>query len=70
MAFRLVKNPVKISSIPLWTIKPMIGLIRLFASSKFYGPIEFFMSAMILKNAPQGKHYGSDSLEAFYRKNI
>ena len=48
----------------------MIGLKRLFASSKFYGPIEFFMSAMILKNAPQGKHYGSDSLEAFYRKNI
>ncbi|MGB0980205.1 MAG: SDR family oxidoreductase [Croceimicrobium sp.] len=49
---------VKITHLPDWTRRLSIGLLRTFTSSKTYGPIEFFLTAMAMDNvAPRcGTH--------------
>ena len=44
MAFEVAGTTPKITHIPDWMRKTMLGLIRVFTSSKFYGPIEFFLT--------------------------
>ncbi len=64
LALKAWGNPVKISHLPDWTRKFTIWLLRTFTSSKTYGPIEFFLTAMADDSiAPQ---YGSNRLEDFF----
>lgn len=57
---------VRITHLPDWTRKLSIALLRTFTSSKTYGPIEFFMTAMAMDNiAPR---YGSHRLYQFFKE--
>lgn len=59
---------VKITHLPDWTRKLTISLLRTFTSSKTYGPIEFFMTAMAMNNvAPR---YGTHRLYYFFQKEV
>lgn len=59
---------VKITHLPDWTRKLTISLLRTFTSSKTYGPIEFFMTAMAMNNvAPR---YGTHRLYNFFQKEV
>lgn len=59
---------VKITHLPDWTRKLTISLLRTFTSSKTYGPIEFFMTAMAMNNvAPR---YGTHRLYEFFQKEV
>ncbi len=59
---------VKITHLPDWTRRLTICLLRTFTSSKTYGPIEFFMTAMAMDNvAPR---YGSYRLYSFFQKEV
>lgn len=61
-------NDVKITHLPDWTRKLTISLLRTFTSSKTYGPIEFFMTAMAMNNvAPR---YGTHRLYNFFQKEV
>ncbi len=56
---------VKITHLPDWTRRLTISLLRTFTSTKTYGPIEFFMTAMAMNNvAPR---YGSHRLFEFFK---
>ena len=58
----------KIIHIPVFVRNVLLFLLRTFTSSKFYGPIEFFMTAITIDNvAPK---YGKDILEDFYKKIV
>ncbi len=70
LAFSLLNKPVKISSIPSLLVPPTLFLMRKFTSSKFYGPIEFFLTAMTMKDMPQGTLTGTDNLSDFYKAAI
>ena len=64
LALQAWKRPVKISHIPAWVQKVLLGLMRTFTSSKTYGPFEFFLSMMARDNvAPR---YGVHRLEQFF----
>ncbi len=68
MALRLYEKPVKISYLPDWVRKASIKGMRLFTSSKKYGPYEFFLSMMGQDNiAPR---YGVQRLANFFREEI
>ncbi len=56
---------VKITHLPDWTRRLTVSLLRTFTSSKTYGPVEFFMTAMTMNNvAPR---YGSHRLFEFFQ---
>jgi uncharacterized protein YbjT (DUF2867 family) len=64
----LVQNkPIKISRLPLWMIKIILPLMRIFTSSKMYGPIEFMMTVMTMDVV--GNSYGTHHLKDFYHAN-
>ena len=64
LALQAWKRPVKISHIPTWVQKVLLGLMRTFTSSKTYGPFEFFLGMMARDNvAPR---YGVHRLEQFF----
>ncbi len=63
-AFNALGKKVKISYIPTWLIPVMLIPIKLFTSSKFYGPIEFLMK--MLSRSWVADCYGNDLLEEFY----
>ncbi len=57
---------VKITHLPDWMRQMIICALRRFTSSKTYGPIEFFMTAMAMDNiAPR---YGSHRLYQFFKE--
>ncbi len=59
---------VKITHLPDWTRRLTLSLLRTFTSSKTYGPIEFFMTAMAIDNvAPR---YGTHRLYSFFQKEV
>lgn len=61
-------KPIKITYLPDWSRRFTIWLMRTFTSSKTYGPIEFFLTAMAGDNiAPQ---YGTKRLEDFFRIEV
>jgi uncharacterized protein YbjT (DUF2867 family) len=67
-ALKAWNKKIKIIHLPDWIRKFTIGFMRKFTSSKTYGPIEFFMTAMALDNiAPQ---YGKRKLEDFFKKEV
>lgn len=61
-------NPIKISHLPDWTRRLTIWLLRTFTSSKTYGPIEFFLTAMAEDNI--ATQYGSKRLEEFFNSEV
>ncbi len=68
LALQAWKKRIKISHLPDWIRKFTIWTMRTFTSSKTYGPVEFFMTAMALDNiAPK---YGTRKLEDFFNKEV
>jgi uncharacterized protein YbjT (DUF2867 family) len=68
LALQAWKKKIKIIHLPDWIRKFTIWTMRTFTSSKTYGPIEFFMTAMAFDNiAPK---YGKHKLEDFFNKEV
>ncbi|TNE31660.1 MAG: SDR family oxidoreductase [Bacteroidetes bacterium] len=68
LALKAWGKPIKITHLPDWTRRFTIWLARTFTSSKTYGPIEFFMTAMASDNVAPS--YGSKRLEDFFRSEV
>jgi uncharacterized protein YbjT (DUF2867 family) len=68
LALQAQNKPIKISRLPLWMIKIILPLLRIFTSSKTYGPLEFMMTVMTMDVV--GEKYGSHKLESLYRENV
>jgi len=64
IAFDVVGNEPKISHIPEWVRVTILKLVRLLTGSKFYGPVEFFMTVMAMDMlAPE---YGKHTLKEYF----
>lgn len=64
IAFEIAGVEPKITRIPDWARKSMLRLIRIFTSSKFYGPIEFFLTVTSIDMlAPE---YGTHRLKEHF----
>ena len=61
------KKP-EIVHLPDWLRKFIIWSLRTFTSSKTYGPIEFFLTAMAGDNVAQ--QYGSKRIGAFFKSEV
>lgn len=71
IAFDVLNIKGKIIHIPLWIRDVIVFLLRTFTSSKFYGPFEFFLTAMTIDGYTN--KYGTELLEDYYKqeaKNI
>lgn len=63
-AFRALNKKSKITYIPSWVGKFILKIMRIFISSKIYGPIEFFMTVMAMDMvAPK---YGNHTLKEYF----
>jgi len=63
-AFEILGTPPKITYIPDWIRVSLLKLVRIFTGSKFYGPIEFFMTVMSIDMvAPE---YGKHTLKEYF----
>jgi len=59
---------IKIVHFPDWIRKFALWCVRTFTSSKTYGPIEFFMTTMVMDmQAPQ---FGNERLEEFFNDEV
>jgi len=67
LAFDVLHKKVKITYMPLWMKNIILPLMRLFTSSKTYGPIEFMMSALNMNMVAPA--YGKMKLRDFYEAN-
>jgi uncharacterized protein YbjT (DUF2867 family) len=63
-AFDVVHKDAKISCMPLWQKNMILWFMRLFTSSKTYGPIEFLMTALSMDGV--APHYGKERLRDFF----
>ncbi len=65
MAFEVAGRKPKITRIPDWLRTSILKLVRTFTNSKFYGPIEFFMTVTAIDMiAPEyGTHHLRDHFE-------
>jgi uncharacterized protein YbjT (DUF2867 family) len=68
LALKAWGKPIKISHLPDWTRRLTIQLTRTFTSSKTYGPIEFFLTAMACDNI--ANQYGNKRLEDFFNSEV
>ncbi len=68
LALKAWQKPEKISHLPDWTRKFTIWLLRTFTSSKTYGPIEFFLTAMAFDNI--ANKYRTNRLEEFFKLEV
>lgn len=68
LALNAWNKKVKISHLPDWTRKLTIWFLRTFTSSKTYGPIEFFLTAMASDNI--AAQYGNHKLEDFFNNEV
>ncbi len=68
LALKAWNKPIKIIHLPDWIRLSVIWFFRTFTSSKTYGPIEFFLTAMAKDNiAPQ---HGSKKLLDFFYNSV
>ncbi|MCP5053913.1 MAG: SDR family oxidoreductase [bacterium] len=67
LAFSVLNKKVKISRVPIWIKNVMLFLMRMFTSSKTYGPVEFFMTVLTMDVV--GTIYGKEDLKDYYKKN-
>ena len=64
LALKAYKKPIKVIYLPDWIRKLALWSVRTFTSLKTYGPIEFFMTTMVMDmEAPQ---FGNHQLEVFF----
>ena len=64
LALKAYKKPIKVIHLPDWIRKLTLWSVRTFTSLKTYGPIEFFMTTMVMDmEAPQ---FGNHQLEVFF----
>ena len=68
LALKAWGEPVKITRLPDWTRRLTIWLVRTFTSSKTYGPIEFFLTAMADDNIAH--QYGTNRLVDFFNSEV
>ncbi len=68
LALKAWQKPIKISHLPDWVRRFLIWLLRTFTSSKTYGPIEFFLTAMAFDNI--ANQYGNNRLEDFFKLEV
>jgi uncharacterized protein YbjT (DUF2867 family) len=68
LALKAWKKPIKIIHLPDWARRFTIWVLRTFTSSKTYGPIEFFLTAMAENNI--ANQYGSKRLEDFFTLEV
>lgn len=68
LALQAWQKPIKISHLPDWIRKFTIWSLRTFTSSKTYGPIEFFMTAMAFDNIAD--IYGERHLKDFFIEEV
>ncbi len=68
LALKAWKRQVKITHLPDWMRKFNIWALRTFTSSKTYGPVEFFLTAMADDNI--ANQYGSNSLKDFFDAEV
>ncbi|MCP5108214.1 MAG: SDR family oxidoreductase [bacterium] len=66
LAFTVLNKKVKISRVPIWVKNVTLFLVRMFTSSKTYGPVEFFMTVLTMDVV--GTAYGKEELNDFYKK--
>lgn len=68
LALKAWGNKVKIVHLPDWIRRAIIFIMRIFTSSKTYGPIEFFLTMMAADSlAPK---YGQKRLDDFFKEVI
>lgn len=68
IALQAWSKPIKIYHLPDWLRKAIIWSLRTFTSSKTYGPIEFFLTAMAKDNVAQT--YGTHHLNEFFKEEV
>ena len=68
IALQAWSKPIKIYHLPDWLRKAIIWSLRTFTSSKTYGPIEFFLTAMAKDNVAQT--YGTHHLKEFFKEEV
>ena len=68
IALQAWDKPIKIYHLPDWIRKALIWTLRTFTSSKTYGPIEFFLTAMSRDNVAQT--YGTYHLKTFFEEEV
>lgn len=67
LALKAYSKPIKVTHIPDVVRKLLLWFIRSFTNSRIYGPIEFFMTTMVMDmRSPQ---YGTHHLEDFFNQN-
>jgi uncharacterized protein YbjT (DUF2867 family) len=67
LAFEVLDKKTKITYIPNWLANGTLSLIKLFTKSTFYGPIEFFITAMQMEAI--GPKYGTLKLKEYFLNN-
>ena len=68
LALKACGKSIKIVHLPDWIRKFALWSVRTFTSSKTYGPIEFFMTTMVMDmQAPQ---FGNHKLEDFFNEEV
>ena len=64
IAFDILGNKPKTTHIPDWVRVAILKVVRLFAGSKVYGPVEFFLTVMAMDMlAPE---YGKHTLKEYF----
>ncbi len=66
LAFEACSKPVKITHLPDWIRKTALFLLKTFTSSKVYGPMEFFMTTMVM--SMEAPLYGKRHLSDFFKE--
>ncbi len=67
IAFEAVEKKMKVTRIPIWVRNLMLSLIRMFTSVKTYGPLEFFMTVLVMDMV--APNYGSRKIKEFFVEN-
>jgi len=67
LALSAYDKPIKIIHLPDWIRKVTLWILRTFTSSKFYGPIEFFMTTIVLEM--EAPCYGKHRLQTYFKEN-
>jgi uncharacterized protein YbjT (DUF2867 family) len=66
MAFKALEKKPKIHYVPVWLTSASIRILRILTASKFYGPLEFFMTVMTMDM--EAPCYGSHKLGDFFKE--
>ena len=68
MAFEVLNKSPKISNLPVWMMRLILPIIKIFTTSKTYGPVEFMMSVMTMDVV--GESRGKEKLQDFFYQQI